>query len=63
MGINYFRRGNLVEIIIRDDSGAKIETHKCNIKDKKKYAAILRYLRDKYGFEPEISSNDINWFK
>jgi hypothetical protein len=54
MSFNYNRKGNIVEIIVRDYSGAKIEAHKCNIHDKKKYASILRYLKDKYGFEPEI---------
>lgn len=52
--LNYNRSGDYVEIIIKDFTGAKIERHNCNIKDRKKYSAILRYLRDKYGFEPEF---------
>jgi RNA:NAD 2'-phosphotransferase (TPT1/KptA family) len=51
---NYFRSGEIIEITIKDSSGAKIEKHVCNANDKKRYASILRYLRDKYGFEPEI---------
>jgi len=33
---------------------SKIETLHCQVSDKKKYASILKYLKDKYGFEPEI---------
>lgn len=69
--INYDRTGDVIEITIRDYSGAKLETHTCNAKDKKKYSAILRYLKDKFGFEPEIDipesvnsdeSNKLNWW-
>lgn len=56
--VNYSRTGDLIEINIRDYSGAKIETHTCNAKDKKKYGAILRYLKDKYGFEPSIDADE-----
>ena len=67
MGIEYKRGGDVVEIIIRDSSGAKIEHHTCQINDKKKYSSILRYLKDKYGFEPEIkgteAKEEIDWWK
>lgn len=52
--INYGRSGDMVVIEIRDYSGAKIETFKCSMKDKRKYGDILRYLKEKYGFEPEV---------
>ena len=55
MGLNYFREGDYIEIVIRDPTGAKIEKHVCSINDKKKYAKILDYLKEKYGFEPEIN--------
>lgn len=54
MGIEYNRSGDKVEIIIRDVNGGKIESHHCQVGDRKKYASILRYLKDKYGFEPEV---------
>lgn len=71
--LNYSRAGDVIEIIIRDFSGAKIESHSCNANDKKKYGAILRYLKSKYGFEPEIDFDesinaknekreDVDWF-
>ena len=56
--INYHRTGDLIEINVRDFSGRKIESHTCNAKDKKKYGSILRYLKDKYGFEPLIDLDD-----
>lgn len=56
--INYNRTGDLIEINVRDFSGRKIESHTCNAKDKKKYGSILRYLKDKYGFEPLIDTED-----
>ena len=66
--INYSRSGDKVEIIIRDSSEGKIETLHCQVGDKKKYASILRYLKEKYGFEPEVSvanpkeENELDWW-
>ena len=57
--VDYQRSGEVIEIIIRDYSGAKLEVHKCNGADKKKYRAILDYLKDKYGFEPEVDIGEI----
>lgn len=56
MGIDYYRVGDKVEIVIRDFSGRKLESFTCNMKDKKKYSEILNYLKEKYGLEPEIKS-------
>lgn len=56
--IDYNVRGDWVEIVIRDYSGKKIEKHSCNMKDKKKYAKILEYLKEKYDFYPEIEPED-----
>lgn len=53
--IDYRQAGDMIEIIVRDFSGTKIETHRCPIRDKKRYASILRYLEDKYGVKPEIT--------
>jgi hypothetical protein len=60
---SFSRTGELIEITLRDYSGAKIESHTCNIKDKKKFSAILQYIKDKYGIEPEISAEDNINFK
>lgn len=71
MGLEFYRTGEKVEVIIRDGSGGKIETHKCHVSDRKKFASILAYLKDKYGFEPEVSeppkakpdSKELNWWE
>ncbi len=65
MGIYYGREGDKIEIIIRDAAGTKIEHHKCSLQDKKKYSAILRYLKEKYGIAPEIDvplDEKVNWW-
>lgn len=54
MSLNYMRNGDMIEIIVRDPTGAKIETIKCHQGNKRRYSEILKYLKDKYGFEPEI---------
>lgn len=54
MGIEYSRDQDMIEIIVRDYSGAKIETRTCRLGERKKYRQILEYLKDKYGFEPEV---------
>ena len=58
--LSYFRSGDVIVITIRDYSGAKIETLRCNAKDKKKYSSIISYLKEKYGmdFVPTINRDD-----
>ena len=63
--ISYNRDGINLKVIVTEGDGAKLEEHKCNIHEKKKYADILRYLKDKYGFVPEIDLKDSvnkDWF-
>lgn len=52
--IDYNRTGEIVEIKVRDGTGRISEHFVCPVRDKKKYASILNYLKDKYGFEPYI---------
>jgi hypothetical protein len=56
--IDYNRTGELIEIVVRESSGRKLETHVCNVRDRKKYTKILEYLKEKYGFEPLIDVKD-----
>jgi len=57
------RSGEIIEITIRDFSGAKIDFFKFNIKDKRKAYMTLRILKRKYGFSSEEKDRDINWLK
>jgi len=58
MSINYFRSGTKIEVTIRDETDAKVETHICDCSDRKKYAKLLKYLKDKWDFVPEIDVNE-----
>lgn len=58
MGKNYTynRKGGIIELIIRDENGMKIDTFKWNQKDKKLEEAIQNILKAKYNIFnfPEI---------
>lgn len=56
--IEYSRNGDIIEVIIRDSSQRKIDSYKCNLKDKVKSGKIMRFLKDKYGFEPVIPESE-----
>ena len=40
------------EIIVRDETGRKIDKFKFNVGENKAYAHILLLCKDKYGLEP-----------
>lgn len=63
MPVDFSNNGEIIEVIIRDFSGAKIETMKAPIADKKKVALLFQRLKEKYCFEPEIKFNDSVNFK
>ena len=44
----------ILEVIIRDSTGAKIEVRRCNLSDSKECGKIYKWLIDKYGFAPTI---------
>jgi hypothetical protein len=55
---------DFVEIIIRDFSGAKIETFRWNIEDKKTEKEIISTLKNKYGlFKGEDGDKDLKWLQ
>jgi hypothetical protein len=54
---NYFRNAEIIEIIIRDNTGKKLEQHKINASDKKLYMKIITYIENKYGLSPEIEKD------
>lgn len=55
---------DFVEVIIRDFSGAKIETFRWNIEDKKMEASIISLLKKKYGmFKGDEGERDLKWLR
>jgi len=65
--MNYHVRYNdgdgVVEIIVRDETGTKVEHFKMNWKDTKRHAYISKKLKDKYGIDlnpilPDIPDTD-----
>jgi hypothetical protein len=57
MRIQYNRGDEILEVTIRDQTGAKIETRRCNLSDVKECGKILKWLKDKYGFTPLIEKS------
>lgn len=55
--IDYNRGGEIIEVIIRDSSGAKIDTFKCQMKD---FPRILNIIEKKYGLRKD---RDIDWLR
>lgn len=60
--VQYGRSVDLIEITIRDSSGAKIESFKFNGANSKIYAQAIQQIKDKYGWSPEIEPERISWF-
>jgi hypothetical protein len=56
--------GIIIEIIVRESSGSKIESHKVRVKDKHKTNSLLYMLKKKYGFNDfPKKDKDIDWLK
>lgn len=59
--LGYNRKGEMMEIIIRDGSHSKIDTFKFSLKDKKMVDKINEILSNKYGVKfnpPKVYIND-----
>ena len=64
----YTRKGDIMEIVIRDGSHRKIENFKCNLSDKKLCKKIFSIIERKYGFvdieiphDKCINNKDSDW--
>lgn len=65
------KNGDVIEITIKDYTGAKIESWTMNINDKKTSRKVMGILRKQYGFKPEMPSEksmisedkDLEWLK
>lgn len=55
--VSYNQGDGIIEIIVRTDTGAKLDKLVANQSDKKQHKKIGRILRDKYGIDltPEES--------
>lgn len=65
MSFRYNQGGEVVEIIIRDVSGAKIESYKFHVQDKQLSIKIMNILKYKYGVASgeKTGDEDINWLR
>jgi len=63
--LNYNTDEGMVEIIIRDSNGGKIENFKFRMNDKKRLKFIAQTLKHKYGLDFTLSKKDrdIDWLK
>ena len=65
--IKYGQNGMILEIIVRDGNGSKIEGFKININDKKSTRKILRTLQNKYdidlSYQMKKEDKDLDWLK
>ena len=58
----FINEGLIIEIIVREASGAKIESHRFKIQDKQKTRSIFNVLRKKYGLNDfSKKDKDIDW--
>lgn len=53
--MSYGRLGDMIKIEITDNTGRKIDFFQTN--NNKDYAKIIKIIKEKYGFSPEISFN------
>lgn len=62
--MRYNEGGEIIEITIRDNSGAKIETYKFQVDDKDRANHIIYSIIKKYGLKRKKEENrDIDWMK
>lgn len=52
--VHYNRGDEIVEVVIRDSSGARIEVRRCNLSDDKECGHIIKWLKDKYNFKIKV---------
>ncbi len=65
--IKYGQNGMILEIIIRDANGSKIEGFKVNSNDKKSLKKVMRTISEKYGIDFPLKDvrkdKDLDWLK
>lgn len=65
--MKYGQNGMIIEIIIRDANGSKIEGFKISSSDKKSLKKAIRTISEKYGIEFPLKEDkkdkDLDWLK
>jgi len=61
MSFKYNEGGEIIEIIIRENSGAKIETYKFQVDDKKRASYLMGNIMKKYGLTTQHKDKDLDW--
>ncbi len=65
--IRYGQNGMILEILVRDENGSKVEGFKVSSKDKRSLKKIMRTLDEKYGIVFPLKDNkkdkDLDWLK
>lgn len=51
MKVSYNSGDGIIEIVVRDETGAKIDHFKANLRDNKRQKFISAMLKDKYGLD------------
>lgn len=46
--VSYNKGDGILEIVVKDETGAKIDRFATNLKDKKRFKAIMNILSEKY---------------
>ena len=62
MKVKYYSGDSILEITIRSETGAREDSYKCNLLDKKSQKAIASILFDKYGIDL-TPAKDIKFFE
>lgn len=57
--------GEIIEIIIRDGIGSKIDSYKFRLKDIDRFKSVLKSIQNKYGINiyKKKKPTDIDWLK
>lgn len=58
--VAYNRGDEILEVVIRDQTGSKIEVRRCNIADEKECGRMFKWLKDKYGLKMKLDGNLID---
>ena len=60
----YNEGGEIIEIVIRESNGAKIESYKFRVNDVARSKMIMNMVRKKYGLKDlQKTDRDIDWLK